>query len=154
MNEWFTSTRQQAYQSVDTVIAAIWECAAMRVWRALEDVLARELEHRLAGLAPKVMHIDGPVAKREVHVRDSVRSDEYPWGRVIIARMYEFGPDGPLHILDRGGGMLSRETVTRSNWMVCGGWIVNGPRSWGSKRPGPSGNGAADENTPPPTIKP
>jgi hypothetical protein len=150
VNQWFTDTRRAAYQSVEDVITAIWRHAALKSWPGLDAVLARDVANRLKG-PPTVIRLDGPEGRREVHVRDSVRSEEHPKGRPIIARLYEHGTGGRLQILDQGGGWLSRETVFRSGWTVCGGWIATGSGTAGGGGQGPGGGAA--EPTPPPTFK-
>jgi hypothetical protein len=153
VTEWFATLRQKAYQSVEEVITAIWHGAALKSWPLLDDVLVRDVAGRLGKLEPIVIRLDGPEAKREVHVRDRVRSKEHPEGRPVVARLFEYGKDGPLHILDRGGGCLSRETVTRSKWTVCAGWIATGPLGTGNKVLPTEVNGAAEVNMPRPIIK-
>jgi hypothetical protein len=150
VNQWFTDTRCAADQSVEDVITAIWQHMAVKSWPGLDDVLARDVTSRLKG-PPTVIRLDGPEAKREVHVRDSVRSNEHPQGRPIIARLYEFGKGGRLRILEQGGGWLSRETVDRSDWTICDGWIASVPGAFGGR--GQLPNAGADENTPPPAFK-
>jgi hypothetical protein len=150
VNEWFTDTRCVANQSVEDVITAIWRHTALKSWPGLDDVLARDVASRLKG-PPMVIRLGGPEAKREVHVRDSVRSNEHPQGRPIIARLYEFGKGGRLRILEQGGGWLSRETVVRSGWTICDGWIASETGAFGGRGQPP--HAGADENTPPPTFK-
>jgi hypothetical protein len=132
------------------VITAIWQHMAVKSWPGLDDVLARDVANRLKG-PPIVIRLDGPEGKRDVHVRDSARSEEHPKGRPIVARLYEHGKGGRLQILDQGGGWLSRETVFRSGWTVYGGWIATGRGGIGGQGQPP--NAGAVENTPPPTFK-
>jgi len=154
VTEWFAATSEKAYQSVEDVITAIWHGATLKSWPLLDDVLARDVAVRLGRLEPVVIRSDGPESKREVHVRDSTRSIKHPEGRPVVAQLFEYGKDGPLRILNRSGGWLSRETVTRSNWTVHAGWIATGPLGTGNRVRQSEANGAAEENMPPSTIKP
>ncbi len=96
-------------REIDVVTTAIWKEAPLAAYDDVNDVLARHLEHMMRGLPATVTYLDGPVAKRECHVRDNTRSDAYPEGRVLITRLLELGPGGKLEILDNGGGTLSRQ---------------------------------------------
>ena len=81
---------------VPMVIEAIWDQAELAAYQDVDDVLARQVEVALDRLLPTVIRKNGPPAKRERHVRDRVRTTEHPLGRVIIARLYEYGEGGEL----------------------------------------------------------
>jgi hypothetical protein len=147
---WLTAVLEQIGHEIErVVVTAIFKGCVMRAWRAVENVMARAVEHSLRGCTPVVVYAGGPAARREVHVRDSVRTEEHPQGRVIVARAYEHGRGGRLEVLDRDGAELSQETVCRSGWTLCDGWIaVVGPV--GARRPPhDEGDAPREDHTPP-----
>ncbi|MEH2509484.1 hypothetical protein V1291_000838 [Nitrobacteraceae bacterium AZCC 1564] len=127
-DSWLTTTLKLVAEQIETVVTAVRTGASLRAWRAVENLMARDVEHQLRGCQPVVIYPGGPEARREVHVRDSIRSAEHPDGRVIVPRVYEHGRGGRLQIAEPGGGQLSRETLTRSGWTLHEGWIaISGP---------------------------
>jgi hypothetical protein len=151
--QWLTASLERVGEQIVMVVTAIRAGVSLRAWRAVENVMARDVQHLLRGCQPVVVYPGGPEARREVHVLDSLRTSEYPEGRVIITRLYEHGPGGRLEIVELGGGQLSRETVHRSEWTIREGWIaIVGPTA----RPRPprgDGDKPQDENTPPTTPR-
>lgn len=141
VDEWWLAVQKKAISSVTEVIAAIMTGVELKAWPALEDVMARDVDNGLRGAAARLTHLDGPAVRREVHIRDSRE-------RVIVPRVYELGPDGPL-VLPRDGGRISRVTVGRSAWVICDGWVGNAPPSTRSRRPNDGGGDRSSENTPP-----
>ncbi|WP_431017243.1 hypothetical protein [Bradyrhizobium pachyrhizi] len=151
---WLTTTLKLVAEQIEMVVTAIRSGAVLRAWRAVENIMARDVEHQLRGCQPVVIYPRGPEARREVHVRDSVRSAEHPEGRVIIPRLYEHGRGGRLEIAEHGGGQLSRVTLDRSGWTLSEGWIaVSGPAGR-PKPPSDDGDNPRDENTPPAAPRP
>jgi hypothetical protein len=151
---WLTAALERVAQQVEMVVTAICAGAALRAWRAVENVMARDVEHQLRGCKPVLVYLGGPEARREVHVRDSVRSPEHPEGRVILTRVYEHGREGRLEIAEPGGGHLSRETVDRSGWSICDGWVAIAGRTAGRRPPPDDGGEPRNENTPPTAPRP
>jgi hypothetical protein len=153
-DHWLTTTLAQVGEQIVKVVTAIRAGASLRAWRAVENVMARDVQHSLRGCQPVVIYLGGPQARREVHVRDSLRSSEYPEGRVIITRLYEHGREGRLEIAEPGGGQLSRETVYRSGWTIHEGWIAIAGLTAGRRPPPDDGGDPRNENTPPTTPRP
>ncbi|MDA9452328.1 hypothetical protein [Bradyrhizobium sp. CCBAU 21360] len=147
---WLTAVLEQIGHEIERiVVTAIFKGCVMRAWRAVENVMARAVEHSLRGGTPVVVYAGGPTARREVHVRDSVRTEEHPQGRVIVARAYEHGLGGRIEILDREGAELSPETLRRSGWTLCDGWIAIAGQVGGRRPPAEDGDAPRDDNTPP-----
>jgi hypothetical protein len=152
---WLTNTLELIASRLQMVITAIRAGVRMKAWRAVENIMAREVEHQLRGCKPVTIYLGGPEARREVHLRDSYRSEEQPEGRVILAKLFEHGRGGRLEIAEPGGGWLSRETVKRSGWTVHEGWIGTGgggPRP--NRRPAEAGDVPQSDNTPTPASRP
>lgn len=141
-DEWWLAIQKKAISSVTEVIAAIITGVELKAWPALEDVMARDVDNGLRGAAARLTHLDGPAARREVHIRDSR-------DRVIVPRLYERGPGGPLVLPHHGGGKISRVTVARSAWTICDGWVSNAPPSARLRTANDGGGDRSSENTPP-----
>ncbi|HVV42160.1 MAG TPA: hypothetical protein VHC94_13970, partial [Nitrobacter sp.] len=73
-DDWLSSTLQLTAKQIETIVTAIRTGASLRAWRAVEDIMARDVEHQLRGCKPVTIHLGGPEARREVHLRDSYRS--------------------------------------------------------------------------------
>jgi hypothetical protein len=152
---WLTNTLELIASRLQMVITAIRAGVRMKAWRAVENIMARDVEHQLRGCKPTVIYPGGPEARREVHLRDSYRSAEHPEGRVILAKLFEHGRGGWLEIAEAGGGQVSRETVKRSGWTIHEGWIGvggGGPRP--NRRLTENGDAPRSENTPTPASRP
>jgi hypothetical protein len=154
-DQWLTSTLELVASRIQLVVTAIRAGVRLKAWRAVENIMARDVEYALRGCKPTVIYPGGPEVRREVHLRDSYRSEEHPDGRVIVARVYQYGHGGKLEIAEPGGGRLSRETVSRSGWTVHDGWIgIGGAGPRPNRRRTEAGDGPQSENTPAPASRP
>jgi hypothetical protein len=137
---WWSQTRIRANESIPDVIGTILRGASLKAWPDLEDVMAREVENSV-GANPTITHLNGPAAKRETHITDSR-------GRIIVARLFELGHDGPLVLAGYAGGQLSRITIERSGWQVRPGWATGGrtPRPKPARPAGGGSNGGGDDH--------
>jgi hypothetical protein len=152
--KWLFALLDHISENVETIVAGIWVGAELEAWRAVEDLMHRQVQHTLRGSNPVVVYLNGPEVRREVHIRDSVCSKEHPQGRVIICRVYEHGRNGRLEIVDGGGGRLARETVLRSRWTICEGWVAIGGLTGRPGQPAGKGGGQQLESTPSAKPKP
>jgi hypothetical protein len=146
---WIYRIHALPVREVGIIIKAIWDDAELKAFTDVNEVLARDIEHLLRGFEPHVMYLNGPPAKREMHVRAPM-TEAHPLGRPIILQIYEYGPGGPLEILDRGGGTLSRITIDLSRWQLLEGWLVaDGRRKRDGGQNGEAGAPPAEVNEPP-----
>lgn len=138
---WWSQTQTRANESIPDVVGAILQGVSLKAWPDLEDVMAREVENSV-GTNPTITHLNGPAAKREAHITD-------PRGRIIVARIFEFGHDGLLVLAGYAGGQLSRITIERSGWHVQPGWATGGraPRPKPTRPAGGGSNGGGDDQT-------
>jgi hypothetical protein len=137
---WWSQTQTGANESTPNVVGAILQGVSLKAWPDLEDVMAREVENTV-GTNSTITHLNGPAAKRETHITDS-------HGRIIVARLFELGHDGPLVLAGYAGGRISRITIERSEWQVRPGWATGGraPRAKPAHPAGGGSNGGGDDH--------
>lgn len=153
---WWDDTRKLPTDKIDRIAESIWRGADIRAWPALEDAMSREIVRRSGRLRTEIVNCGGPDEKREVHLRDSRRTGNRRWGRVISCEMFEFGRGGRLEVRDHGGGTISPVTIARSGWEIHEGWVQvarRGTLGGGGGVGGQNkGNDDGDEGTPPPAV--
>jgi hypothetical protein len=146
---WVFDTNALPVRNVDIIIRAIWGGCLLEASSDVNDVLANAIVHQRRGAELRVLYENGPPAKREKHVLDPITEAD-PLGRPIILRLWEYGPGGPLEILDGAGGTLNTETRRRSHWQLKNGWLVaDGQRRRDREPKDGAGAPPAEINQPP-----